>query len=156
MPFKLTKTDVTALGDHVSALNTAHENLTGAITDYEEARSAAHAAYVEALSAAFTDLQTAMEPFTETVTAARDFVEGHVSDWQEDYDYRSAKWQNSPAGSAARALIHDWAEWVSNHQDPEILLPQEPEVPELEPIEIPANPADPLSDLPPDTGKVNR
>lgn len=71
MPFN--KTDVSVLQSNISALNTAHENLTGAITDYEEARSAAY---------------------------------------------------------------------------PEILLPEEPEIPELEPFDLPANPADPLSDLP--------
>lgn len=148
MPFKLTKAEVAARNGHVSALNAAHENLTGAIADYEEARSAAHAAYVTALSAAYTDLQTAMGPFIEAIETAREFVEDHLSDWRDDYDSRTPKWQNSPAGSAARTLIHEWEEWASDHREPEILLPEEPEIPELEPFDLPANPADPLSDLP--------
>ncbi len=147
---KLSKQERFTLEGHVSAINTAHEHLTGAIAEYEAARSAAHAAYEAATYAAFTDLRMAMAPFVEAIENARAFLDDHVSDWQDDYDRHTPTWQNSPAGSAARALVFTWTEWISDHRDPEILLPQEPEVPKLEPIEVPANPADPLSDLPTD------
>lgn len=96
---RLSKEQVKEHEELVDAVNGAHQELDGAIKQYNERVAAAH-----------SELAPFVEAFNEAVTKANDFRESVHSDQQAYFDEKSEKWQEGDAGSAYSDWMSQWDE----------------------------------------------
>lgn len=98
MPFKLTKAEAAERAELV-------EKLTAAKTEVESAV----AAFNEKLAEAWQEVQAKIETYNEVVTAAAEFRDGIVDSRQSEWDDKSEKWQDGERGEAASVWINEWS-----------------------------------------------
>ncbi len=80
------------------------------------------------LAELFEPVTEALEAFNETQDELKEFVETTASDWQDQFDERSEKWQEGERGQVVNSLIEAWTSAAGDMDALELDKPEEIEL----------------------------
>ena len=97
MLFKLGKEETAQRDEIAVRLEQAREKLETAVS-----------AFNDALLAARGTLQTEIDEYNVVLAEAKTFADDVAQNWENDFEEKSERWQESDTGESVRAMIETW------------------------------------------------